>query len=68
LQDLNREKVMTVLLITHDVGTIGKYARKLLYLDRRVIFYGTFSNFCLSPEMTELFGPSSQHVICHMHD
>ena len=68
LQDLNREKVMTVLLITHDVGTIGKYARKLLYLDRRVIFYDTFNNFCLSPEMTELFGPFSQHVICHMHD
>ena len=68
LQDLNREKAMTVLLITHDVGTIGKYARKFLYLDRRVIFYDTFSNFCLSPEMTELFGPFSQHVICHMHD
>jgi zinc transport system ATP-binding protein len=68
LQDLNREKKMTVVLITHDVGTIGKYAQKLLYLDQKVVFYGTFRNFCLSPEMTDLFGASSQHVICHMHD
>ena len=68
LRDLNREKKMTVMLITHDVGTIGKYARKLLYLDGKVFFYDTFQNFCLSPAMKELFGAFSQHVICHMHD
>lgn len=68
LERLNRERRVAILLITHDVGTIGKFARKMLYLDRRLIFYGTFESFCLSREMTELFGAFSQHVICHMHD
>jgi zinc transport system ATP-binding protein len=38
-----------VLLVSHDVGSIGKYASKLLYLDRRIVFYGNFEEFCKSP-------------------
>ncbi|MCK9432445.1 MAG: ABC transporter ATP-binding protein [Candidatus Omnitrophica bacterium] len=66
VQKLNRERGTTVFLISHDVGSVGKYASKLLYLDRKVIFYGTFEGFCGSPEMTEYFGPD-QHIICHRH-
>jgi zinc transport system ATP-binding protein len=65
--DMNR-KGTTVVLVTHDTGVIGKYARNLLYLDKRVIFYGTFENFCSSPDMTGFFGLDSQHMICHQHD
>ncbi len=68
LGDLNREKKLTVMLVTHDIGTIGKYASKLLYIDKQVIFYGGFDDFCMSGEMTKFFGPSSQHLICHRHD
>ncbi len=58
----------TVVLVTHDTGTIGKYARNLLYLDKKIIFFGTFRDFCASPDMTGFFGPNSQHMICHQHD
>jgi zinc transport system ATP-binding protein len=58
----------TVVLVTHDTGIIGKYARNLLYLDKSVIFFGTFENFCSSPDMTGFFGLDSQHMICHQHD
>ncbi|HNY49354.1 MAG TPA: metal ABC transporter ATP-binding protein [Smithella sp.] len=58
----------TVVLITHDTGIIGKYARHLLYLDKKVIFSGTFEDFCCSPDMTGFFGSDSQHMICHQHD
>jgi len=63
---LNKEKKVTVLLVTHDVVSVGKYASKLLYLDREVIFYGTFESFCKSAQMSDYFGPG-QHVICHRH-
>ena len=66
--ELNRVHGTTIVLITHDIGLIGKYARKLLYLDKKVIFAGTFEDFCTSPDMTGLFGPISQHIICHQHD
>jgi zinc transport system ATP-binding protein len=65
---LNRETGVTVLLVTHDMGTIGKYAKKLLYIDKKVIFFGGFDDFCRSDEMTRFFGQSSQHLICHRHE
>lgn len=68
LDILNKNKNTSVILITHDTGTVGKYASKLLYFDRRVVFFGTFKDFCESPNMAEYFGHSSQHLICHRHD
>ncbi len=65
---LNREKKVTVMLVTHDMGTIGQFARKLLYIDKEIIFYGGFDDFCMSEKMTAFFGPASQHLICHRHE
>lgn len=68
IMDLNRTRNVTVLLVTHDTASIGKYARKLLYLEGDIVFYGGFDEFCLSPEMTKVFGSFSQHLICHRHE
>lgn len=67
LARLHREEHKTLVIVTHDTGTIGRYATKLLYLDRRVVFFGGFDEFCQSEEMTRYFGPHSQHLICHQH-
>jgi len=67
-REMNRTNGTTVILVTHDIGVIGQYAQNLLYLDKKVIFSGTFKDFCSSPDMTGLFGPTSQHIICHQHD
>lgn len=64
---LNQTKKITVLLITHDIAHIGHYANKLLYIDRKVMFYGDFSDFCQSDDMNHAFGDETQHVICHQH-
>jgi zinc transport system ATP-binding protein len=65
--EMNRERKSTVLLVTHDTATIGKYASHLLYLDKKVIFYGDFDDFCNSTEMTGFFGEHGQHLVCHRH-
>ena len=67
IHDLNRDQRITVLLVTHDLGQIGQYATKLLYVDKRVVFFGRFSDFCVSAGMTDYFGTHSQHLICHQH-
>ena len=67
LLDLNRVDHATVILVTHDIGSIGQYANKLLYLDRKLIFYGSFDDFCRSDNMAALFGGDAQHIICHQH-
>jgi zinc transport system ATP-binding protein len=66
-QQLNHKDGTTVLLVTHDIGVIGQYAKQLLYLDKKVVFSGTFKSFCASSDMTGLFGSDSQHIICHQH-
>jgi zinc transport system ATP-binding protein len=58
----------TVIIVTHDSGSIGRYAATLLYLDRRVIFFGSFQQFCRSERMTDYFGEHAQHLICHQHE
>lgn len=68
LTDTMNRNGSTVVLVTHDTGIIGRYARNLLYLEKKVIFYGTFEDFCASPDMTGFFGLDSQHMICHQHD
>jgi zinc transport system ATP-binding protein len=67
LRNLNQSSRVTMILVTHDIGTIGQYAGKLLYIDRRIIFFGGFDEFCRSENMTALFGGSAQHIICHRH-
>lgn len=67
LAKLNGERGVTILLVTHDSATIGTHATRLLYLDGRVIFDGSFAAFCESPEMTAYFGRATQHQVCGMH-
>ena len=66
--EMNQTRGTTIILVTHDTGVVGKYARNLLYLDKKVIFYGTFEDFCASSDMTGFFGLDSQHLICHQHN
>ena len=63
-QDLNLHQGTTIILITHDTGVLGNYARHLLYLDKKVIFSGTFEDFCTSPDMAGFFGhgQSAHHL------
>ena len=68
LKALNHSRKMTILLVSHDIGTIGRYASKLLYIDKKIIFYGGFDDFCKSADAGKYFGPFSQHIICHRHD
>lgn len=67
LHSLNLNMKTAIILVTHDIGIIGRYATKLLYLDKSIIFYGSFDDFCMSHDMTKYFGPFSQHLICHRH-
>lgn len=68
LHTLNRESDTTIMLVSHDIGSIGKYTKKLLYLDRQVLFYGTWDEFCQSPDMSAQFGTLSQHNFCWRHE
>jgi zinc transport system ATP-binding protein len=67
INHLNQEDGVTVLLVSHDVGSVGKYTKKMLYLDGRLVFFGTYDEFCKSKDMTDYFGFFAQHQFCWRH-
>ncbi|MFA5130404.1 MAG: metal ABC transporter ATP-binding protein [Patescibacteria group bacterium] len=67
LQSLNKKKRVSIIIVTHDTSTIGQFAQELMYLDKKIIFYGKFEEFCSSKDMEHYFGTFSQHLICHQH-
>jgi len=68
IQKLNKQSGVAIVLITHDTGYIGQYANKLLYIDKNLIYFGKFSDFCLSEKMNSYFGKYEQHIICHQYN
>ncbi len=68
LQEINQTQGRSIVMITHDSGTIGAYATSLLYIDQTLVFFGSFAEFCQSPVMTAVFGSHSQHLICRRHE
>lgn len=62
------KKGVAIILITHDTSDIGTYAKKLLLLDTKVIFWGEFSDICDSDKMSSYFGKEAKHLICHQHE
>jgi len=49
--------------VTHDIGTIGKYASKLLYIDKEVIFYGGFDDFLSVRRYDEILRGSRRSIL-----
>jgi len=67
LKNLNTQRKTTIILITHDTGYIGKYANKLLYIDRKLVFFGKIEDFCPSGDVKTCFEKSDHHIIWHQH-
>lgn len=54
LEKLNREKEITVIMISHDMQSAMKYATKILHLDRSLLFYGRKDEYLLSVHSKKL--------------
>jgi zinc transport system ATP-binding protein len=68
IEKLNKEQGVTIIIITHDTGYIGRFAERFLYLDKNLVYFGSFRDFCGSKGMAAYFGERAQHIICHQHD
>ena len=66
LNHLNRERDVTLILVSHDIGVVAKEVTKLACLNRRLIFHGRPRDFLSDAALTALYGPSV-HVISHDH-
>jgi len=68
IQKLNKEENITIILITHDTGYIGKYANKILYIDRTLVHFGDIADFCTSKKAHPSFEKIDEHIVWHQHN
>lgn len=69
LHHLNKEREMTLLLVTHDTGVMTKYATSIACLNKTLHFHGSEREYtALSAErLSEIYGHPVQ-VVVHDHD
>src|SRR5262245_28955589 len=66
LHHLNRERDVTLILVSHDIGVVAKEVTKLACLNRHLIFHGRPGDFLSDAALTALYGPSVR-VVSHQH-
>jgi len=66
LNDLNKNHGITIVLISHDVGSITQYVNKVACLNQKLVFHGTHKEFC-SSDMAHDFLTKENHYISHSH-
>jgi zinc transport system ATP-binding protein len=66
LQHLNRERDVTLILVSHDIGVVAKEVTRLACLNRRLVFHGRPGDFLSDTALTALYGPSVR-VVTHQH-
>ncbi len=59
LSQLRREYDLAVLLVSHDLATLSRFADRLVFLDRRVVCEGTPSQVLQDPRVRQAFSLES---------
>src|SRR5262249_45945972 len=66
LQHLNRERDVTLILVSHDIGVVAKEVTKLASLNRRLLSHGRPGLFRGDAALPALYVPSVR-VVTHEH-
>jgi zinc transport system ATP-binding protein len=66
LRHLNRERDVTLILVSHDIGVVAREVTKLACLNRRLVFHGRPDDFLSDAALTALYGPAVR-VVSHEH-
>ena len=66
LRHLNRERDVTLILVSHDIGVVAKEVTKLACLNRRLVFHGRPADFLSDAALTALYGPAVG-LVSHQH-
>ncbi|SDI33495.1 metal ABC transporter ATP-binding protein [Natribacillus halophilus] len=66
LARLNNEHGLTLLLVSHDVGTLTRYVSDVACLNQHLHFHGSKEAFAKNPDLSALYGHDVQHIV-HEH-
>jgi zinc transport system ATP-binding protein len=66
LRHLNRDRGVTVIMVSHDIGAVAREVTTLACLNRRLIFHGRPGDFLTDAGLAALYGPSVR-LVGHAH-
>lgn len=66
LRGLNRDKKLSILFITHDIGVIADDISRILFVNQTLLVSQNPSEMMRCDAMSHLYGHPS-HVVCHNH-
>jgi zinc transport system ATP-binding protein len=65
LEWLNKHRVITIVLVTHDIGVVTKHVNKVACLNQRLTYHGTHEEFCQSEAFKAML--TAGHLVSHRH-
>lgn len=66
LGQLNKQKQLTIVLVTHDYGIVNRHVNRVACLNQKLVYHGEHSEFCQSDRFRELLH-GGHHLILHRH-
>jgi zinc transport system ATP-binding protein len=66
LDGLNRNRAITIVLVTHDIGIVDKHVNKVACLNQRLVYHGSHTEFCKSEAFRKML-EGGHHLVSHEH-
>jgi zinc transport system ATP-binding protein len=67
LHHLNRERGVTLLLVSHDIGVVAREVSQLACLNRRLVFHGAPAEFLGDPHALSALYGTPVGLVSHGH-
>ncbi|HCT62775.1 MAG TPA: ABC transporter ATP-binding protein [Erysipelotrichaceae bacterium] len=68
IKQLHDEEGVSIVLISHDLNSVNQYAKNLLYLDQKVVYFGSVQNVCMSEALMHQIGPQATAALCQVEN
>jgi zinc transport system ATP-binding protein len=65
IQHLHGHERVSIILISHDLQSVNEYAKNILYLDQKVIYFGSTNDICTSQALVQQLGTQAVVALCH---
>ncbi|MDH7511594.1 MAG: ABC transporter ATP-binding protein [Clostridiales bacterium] len=65
LYQLNKQRAITILLVTHDIGVVTMHVNKVACVNQRLTYHGTHEDFCQSEAFKAML--AAGHLVSHRH-
>ncbi len=66
LNRLNKERSITIVLVTHEIGVVNRHVNKVACLNQRLIYHGSHEEFCTSEAFRDIL-ERGDHIVSHIH-